>query len=105
MQKTVTGFLLKYLNNLLPLSTEILAKLILENIFKLRKQASMQKKLGTPSHLHPRKSDVTTSSCEQGATPHHKNPNHLIAGLCQPEQKLPLPYTKNHFSHSPTRLP
>ena len=55
MQKTVTGFLLKYLNNLVPLFTEILTDLILENIFKLRKQASMRKKLGTPSHLHPRK--------------------------------------------------
>lgn len=36
-------------------STEILTDLTLENIFKLRKQASMRKKLGIASHLHPRK--------------------------------------------------
>lgn len=52
-----------------------------------------------------KESAVTTSSRERGATPHHQGPSHPIAGLCQPEQKLPLPHTRNHFSHSPTLLP
>ena len=101
MQKTVTGFLLKYLNNLVPLSTEIPTNLTLENIFKLRKQASMRKKLGTPSQPSPQKeNDVATSSREQGPQPTTRVP-----ATRQPGQKLPLPHTKNHVSHSPALVP
>lgn len=48
---------------------EILTDLTLENIFKLRKQASMRKKLGAASHLHPRKR-VTPPPAPVNREPH-----------------------------------
>lgn len=115
MRKTVTGFLLKYLNNLVtPFTMEILTfyrdtnpDLTLENIFKLRKQASMRKKLGIASHLHPEKeSAVTTSSSrEAGVHPTTRVPASDSWAMSNKARNCfpSLPH-RNHFSHSPTLL-